>query len=148
VTAPSAAPVLVLEDSDEDFDTLVEAGRHTNLHREFQRATTGDECLARLQAKQAKCLGPGIIMLDLNTSGMDGRETLAVIRSDNELPGIPVVVLSTSANPRDVSYCYANGASAYHVKRVRYEQHLQLLRDILSYWRGHVVPPEAAESLA
>ena len=44
------APVLVLEDSDEDFDTLVEATNRTNLRHDVQRATTGDECLARLPA--------------------------------------------------------------------------------------------------
>lgn len=133
------APVLVLEDSDEDFETLVEATNGTKLRHDLQRATTGDECLARLKGSEGVRVLPSIILLDLNTPGIDGRETLAVIRADPELSCVPVVILSTSANPRDVNYCYAHGANAYHVKPVRYEQHLELVDEIFSYWLERAV---------
>jgi len=54
------------------------------------------------------------------------------------LKSIPVVVFSTSANPKDVGFCYAAGANAYHVKPVRYPDHLQLVIDLVSYWVGRV----------
>ena len=137
--------VLVLEDSDEDFETLVEATNRTELKHDFQRATTGDECLARLRGSEGVRLLPSIILLDLNTPGMDGRETLLVIRADPELSCVPVVILSTSANPRDVNYCYAHGANAYHVKPVRYEQHLELGDEIFSYWLERVLLSQAKD---
>jgi len=76
--------------------------------------------------------------MDLNTPGTDGREALAVLKADPALNSIPVVVFSTSANPKDVGFCYAAGANAYHVKPVRYPEHLQLVIDLVGYWFGSV----------
>ena len=58
---------------------------------------------------------------------------------------IAVVILSTSVNPRNVDYCYANGANPYHVKPARYDQHLERLRELLAYWLGDAVLPAPAE---
>jgi CheY-like chemotaxis protein len=54
------------------------------------------------------------------------------------LKEIPLVVLTTSANPKDVAFCYQAGANAYHVKPVRHDQYLLLLRSLLHYWLARV----------
>lgn len=139
-------PVLVLEDSDEDFDTLEEAARISGLTQQLYRVMTGDACLELLQGSGAPRLRPSVLLLDLNTPGMDGRETLVAIRAEPELRELPVVVLSTSSSPGDVAHCYGHGVNAYHLKPLRYDEHLQLLRDIFTYWLRRVELPDGSGS--
>ncbi|MDP3231550.1 MAG: response regulator [Myxococcales bacterium] len=134
-------PVIVVEDSDEDFDTVVRAVRKASIEAEVQRARTGGACLDLLRGSSAVC--PALVLMDLNTPGTDGREALTAIKGDDALERFPVVVFSTSADPRDLAFCYAAGANAYHVKPVRYPDHLQLVIDIFTYWLGRVVLPIA-----
>jgi CheY-like chemotaxis protein len=142
------ATVLVLEDDDDDFDTVENAYRMAGRTNRLQRASKGEACLDLLQRNDAERLYPALLLLDLNTPGMDGRQALTAIRADPCLRHMPVVVLSTSTNPRDVAYCYAQGANAYHIKPVRYTEHLQLLVDIFSYWLTVAVLPERIEVAA
>ncbi len=134
------SPIIIVEDSDEDFDTVVQAVRKAGIVAEVQRATTGGECLDLLRG--ASAIRPAVVLMDLNTPGTDGREALAAIKGDDALKLFPIVVFSTSADPRDVVYCYVAGANAYHVKPVRYPDHLQLVIDILTYWLGRVALPD------
>ena len=128
--------LLVVEDSNEDFDTVAEAVVRSGVAVEVRRATTGEAALTLLRELTQQ--HPIIVLMDLNTPGIDGREALAVLKTDPALKSIPVVVFSTSANPRDVGFCYAAGANAYHVKPVRYPDHLQLVIDLVNYWFGRV----------
>ena len=133
------AILVIVEDSDEDFDTVCEAVRRSAAAVEVQRARTGGGVLTLLGELAAD--RPVLVLMDLNTPGTDGREALAAIKADPNLKDIPVVVFSTSANPKDVGFCYAAGANAYHVKPVRYPDHLQLVIDLVGYWFGRVVLP-------
>ena len=143
---PLAAPILVLEDSDEDFDTLREAAVTAGLTRMICRVTSGGDCLAMLRGQAGTALPqlPALILMDLNSHGIDGREALVAIKIDDGLKEIPTVVLTTSANPKDVAFCYQAGANAYHVKPVRHDQYLLLLGSLFHYWLDsvtlHVAP--------
>lgn len=139
---------VVVEDSDEDFDTLAEAAREAGITQTIHRVGTGGECLALLRGQRIDDQAPwpvlpALILMDLNSHGIDGREALGAIKSEPRLKDIPVVVLTTSANPKDVAFCYQAGANAYHVKPVRYDQYRLLLRSLLQYW-VHTVTPLAA----
>jgi CheY-like chemotaxis protein len=135
-------PVLVLEDSDEDFDTAEEAARALGLTRPLCRAKTGDACLELLRGSgEVDPLRPCVLLLDLNTPGMDGRDALVAIRAEPSLRQLPIVVLSTSAREPDVAHCYGLGANAFHVKPVRYADHLQIVREVLAYWLTRVTLP-------
>jgi len=137
-----APAVLVVEDSDEDFDTVVEALGITSLRNQLRRASTGDHCLALLRGTDGvTAIQPAFVLLDLNVPGLDGRDALAEIRSDAALALLPIVVLSTSADPRDIAHCYEHGANAYHVKPMRYADHVQLIQRLLEYWLVEVVLP-------
>ena len=141
-SAPStfAAPIVVVEDSDEDFDTLREVAASAGVTRAILRAVSGGECLAMLRSEGDSPLPmlPALILLDLNSHGLDGREALAAIKADARLKEIPVVVLTTSANPKDVAFCRQAGANAYHVKPVRHDQYELLLRAVMHYWLDSV----------
>lgn len=142
----SGAPrVVVVEDSDEDYDTILEAVQRSEIALEIRRAMSGGECLAMLRGDAKRVFQPDLVLMDLNTPGIDGREALQEIKSDPSLRSCPVVVFSTSANPKDLSFCYLSGANAYHVKPVRYPEHLQALIELFVYWFTHVTLPDPAE---
>ena len=140
--------ILVLEDSDEDFATVQDAAGLARLPHTITRATSGDACLRLLrgdmQRREAATL---LVLLDLNMPGDDGRETLRAIRRDETLRTLPLVVLSASANLRDLHHCYAGGVNAYHVKPMNHAKHLQLLQHIFAYWLGSVVLPSCKPQL-
>lgn len=144
--ASHVAPVLVVEDSDEDFDTFIDAAATAGITQIIHRAASGGDCLAMLRDRDKggddiylPAL-PALILMDLNSHGVDGREALVAIKSDTLFKEIPLVILTTSANPKDVAFCYQAGANAYHVKPVRHDQYLLLLRNLLQYWLMSVTP--------
>lgn len=141
-----AERVVILEDSDDDFDTVCEAIRLMDTGIELCRVTDGDECVALLTRNAAHL--PSLVVLDLNAHGTDGREALRVIKLDPVLKRIPVVIMTTSTNPRDVDLCYLYGANAYHTKPVRYPDHLRLIESMLRYWIGDVTNPFRAVHVA
>ncbi|MFM8332669.1 MAG: response regulator [Candidatus Methylumidiphilus sp.] len=145
-TPPIEAPILILEDCDEDFDTAWEGFRRAGYAGRLLRAHSGDDCLDLLLAQSGaagQC--PLLVLLDLNTPGRDGRDALREIKADPRLRQLPVIVLTTSANPRDLQLCYESGANAYHVKPVRFPDHLALLQQIFAYWLGSTVLPPGPE---
>jgi CheY-like chemotaxis protein len=134
--------ILVVEDSDEDFETVHDAARRGGVSNPIVRASSGGECLRLLRgAARRRDALPALVLLDLSTPGEDGREALCEIRNAPSLEALPLVVLSGSANPRDLEFCYRNGANAYHVKPVDHAAHLRVLQQIFAYWLGSVVLP-------
>ena len=132
-------PIVIVEDSDEDFETVKEAVRKAGIVAEIRRAKTGGDCLEML--RDVVAVRPAVVLMDLNTPGTDGREALAAIKKDDALKVCQVVVFTTSADPRDLNFCYAAGVNAYHIKPVRYPDHLQLVAELLTYWLGRVALP-------
>ena len=139
--------MVVVEDSDEDFDTLCEAAAASGVTRVIHRVMSGGDCLAMLRGEAAERLTllPVLILMDLNSHGVDGREALVAIKTDVGLKEIPVLVLTTSSNPKDVAFCYQAGANGYHVKPVRHEHYLVLLRSLMHYWLDCVTPHAASQ---
>ena len=141
-----AAPILVLEDCDDDFDTVRQAALSAGVPNPLCRAESGAQCLRLLRERVFKREpAPALLLLDLNTPGDDGRDTLREIRADQTLAALPLVVLSASANPRDLQFCYRGGANAYHVKPVDHAAHLRVLQQIFAYWLGPVVLPTGGD---
>lgn len=131
--------VLLVEDSDEDADTVATAFARSRVKGILHRVAGGDACIAWLKNARP---GPSLVIMDLNMPGMDGRQALHIIKSDPVLKAIPVVISSTSASSLDREYCYGAGANAYHVKAVRYPDHLQAVESLLRYWLIDVSLPE------
>lgn len=149
MTETHHGPVIVVEDSDEDWDTVCEAARQGGYEVRLQRVLDGDACISLLQRSSGRDRAgqapmPALVILDLNLPGTDGREVLVAIKGDTQLRALPVVVCTTSSNPRDIAFCYAAGVNAFHVKPVGYVDHLQVVRDLLDYWLAKVRLPEQA----
>ncbi|MDP4078202.1 response regulator [Acidovorax sp. A1169] len=139
--------IVVVEDTDEDFDTIQDAARLCGVVHPIVRANSGTECLRLLRSGEgSRYRQTMLVLLDLNTPGDDGREVLRQVRCDDALCLLPVVVLSASADARDLQFCYANGANAYHVKPVDHALHLKVLQSIFAYWLGSVVLPVRSTS--
>ena len=108
-------------DGEEVMKVLANVGRH---------ASTGHDT-------------PGILLLDLNLPGIDGREILAWIKRDVILKSVPVVIFSTSSSPKDIAFCYEHGANGYMVKSLDFTQFEKKLLLFSDYWtQAMVLPPE------
>lgn len=79
---------------------------------------------------------PHMILLDLRLPGIDGLEVLRMIKEQEELKNIPVIVLTTSEAEKDVARAYSNHVNSYLVKPVGYEEFSKLMNDLGFYWLG------------
>src|SRR4026207_2321580 len=97
------SPILLVEDSPEDFETTRRAFRRAGLRNPLRACATGVAALdsrhRRGRYTAATAPRPGIILLDLNLPGTDGRAVLAEIKGEHALADIPVVVLTAAAHP-------------------------------------------------
>lgn len=140
-------PILLIEDSPEDFETTERAFRKSGLRNPIFRCSDGDEALDYLHRRgaytdPAKSPRPGVILLDLNLPGTDGREVLSEIKADPALKQIPVVVLTTSKDERDVDACYRAGASSYIQKPVDLDGFIKAIERLNGYWFEVVILPK------
>ncbi len=140
--------LLLIEDSDEDVAATVRGLRREDLNIVLHRCTTGDQALDYLYqrevyADRGQAPRPHLILLDLNLPGTDGRALLAVIKDDEDLKSIPVVVLTTSSNPKDIAACYRRGANSYQIKPVDYARFKQELQTLIDYWLRVATIPDA-----
>lgn len=124
-------PILIVEDSDDDFEATKRAFSKTNLRNPIQHALSGEEALSYLKSSSQK---PGIILLDLNMPGMDGRMTLEHIKKNEKWKKIPVVILTTSDDERDVKACYELGANTYVQKPVDFDGLISAIKQLKEYW--------------
>jgi two-component system, chemotaxis family, chemotaxis protein CheY len=139
--AEHARPVLVVEDSSDDFDTVVEAARRARVRNRLVHAASADAALQVLAAPRHSPFA--FVLLDCCLPGEDGLTLLQHLRRNPATVWLPVVVFTASVNPRDRNAFYAAGANAYHVKRVRFEDCLSTVQDIFRYWLQQVVLPDA-----
>lgn len=144
--------MLVVEDSDEDFAALNRIIERTStVQVPAMRCTDGDDALDFLYqrgayADRASNL-PALILLDLNLPGTDGREVLTQIKQDERLREIPVVILTTSSNPKDIQACYQSGVNSYLLKPTDIEQFKVSIRLFMDYWFTRVVLPSSCQPI-
>ncbi|MGK7907113.1 MAG: response regulator [Synechococcus sp.] len=143
--------LLVVEDSDEDFYALMRALNKVCSPTKVMRCTDGDEALEFIFDREGlrqplDCL-PRAILLDLNLPGTDGRFVLEQIKQDSFSKQIPVVIFSTSSNPRDINFCYRNGANGYLIKPINVEELQRLVKAFVDYWLNSNTPPTATSNL-
>lgn len=132
-------PILLVEDSPEDYATTVRALKKSGLANPIFRCESGDEALDFLYQRgaysdPASAPRPGIVLLDLNLPGTDGREVLAEVKGDADLRSIPILVLTTSSDDRDIERCYQSGANSYIKKPVDLVGFMQAVQSLTDYW--------------
>jgi CheY-like chemotaxis protein len=131
--------VLYVEDDADDRLLAEMAHRESGAVNPLVFVADGEEALEYLRrsgrhADRASSIQPGIILLDLNMPGIDGRETLRIIKADPVLQRIPVVILTTSTAQDDVAASYDARANSYIVKPSAFSSLVQLFDQLCSYW--------------
>jgi len=131
--------VLVVEDNPEDLELLLRALKKANIGNRIEIARDGAEALEFIfcegvhherQIEDA----PRVILLDLKLPKVDGLEVLQRIRDDPRTKAIPVVVLTSSKEQRDLVESYRLGANSYVVKPVSFEQFANAVQQLGLYW--------------
>lgn len=133
------AVLLVVEDSDEDFEVLQIFMEDMAVSNPIYRCTTGDKALDFLYQNQGEEGGsygvrPSMILLDLNLPGTDGREVLQRLKQDESFREIPIVIFTTNSNPKDIKFCYRKGANGYLIKPIETEQFEKAVQAFVNYW--------------
>ena len=126
------APLLLVEDDLVDVMTVKRALRDLNVTNPLRVVHNGEEALAHLRLSGQSL--PGLILLDLNMPRMNGIEFLEVIKHDEHLRRIPVVVLTTSKEEQDRVNSFNLSVAGYMVKPVDYRQFVEVIRTIQLYW--------------
>jgi two-component system response regulator len=133
------ADILLVEDNPDDIELTLHAFKTGNLANSVHVARDGVEALEFLfcigpHAGRSIQARPKLILLDLKLPRLDGHEVLKRIKGDPRTSAIPVVILTSSAEERDVMRTYEVGANSYIVKPVDFEQFTESIRDIGKYW--------------
>ncbi|MDB9540982.1 response regulator [Anabaenopsis tanganyikae CS-531] len=141
-------PLLVIEDSDEDFEALCRIMKKQAVVNPVFRCTDGDEALdflyhTGIYSNTQNLPRPSIILLDLNLPGTDGREVLQKIKQDEEFKYIPVVVFTTSSNPKDIEVCYQSCVASYMLKPIDINRLVETLQSFITYWLDIVILPDS-----
>ena len=139
--------ILLAEDNPKDVELTLEAMAENNLANQVVVVKDGVEALEYLRCegkhKFRKGGNPALILLDIKMPRMDGIEVLRHIRSDAALKRIPVVVLTSSREEKDLINTYDLGVNAYVVKPVRFQQFIEAVKQIGAFWAVlNELPPE------
>jgi len=129
-------PILLIEDSDEDFEITSMAIRQAGVTNPLMRCRTGREARDYIGQRGhfIHAVEPLFILVDLNIPGADGRQILAELRQSPWLSAVPAIVLSTSTTPGDIRLSYQLGAAGYLVKPVDFERFQAMMETLTQYW--------------
>ncbi len=139
--------ILIVEDTPEDLELALRALRKANLANQIQIARDGAEAVDFIFGEGAHLgrqleNGPKVILLDLKLPKIDGMEVLRRIKSDPRTKSIPVVVLTSSKEQKDVVESYQLGVNSYIVKPVNFEGFAKAVQDLGMYWVLLNQPPQ------
>jgi len=128
---PEAIDILLVEDNPNDAELTQRALKKTNLEARLLIAKDGAEALEYLLSDRPK---PKVIFLDLKLPKIDGIEVLRRARADDRARSVPVVVLTSSQEEKDVAECYKLGVNSYVVKPVEFDKFYKAVGDLATYW--------------
>jgi CheY-like chemotaxis protein len=133
----SPMPILLVEDNEADAELALRAFRRRKISNPVYVVRDGEEALDYVERRGAFAENapvPSVILLDLRIPKVDGLEVLRHLKQHPIYRNIPVVVLTTSAEDRDVRRSYELGAASYIVKPVEFEKFQEVVERIDLYW--------------
>ncbi len=138
-------PILLVEDNPRDLELSLAALEKSKLANEVIVARDGEEArdyLFRKGDHADRGMGlPAVVLLDLKLPKIDGLELLAMIRNDEALANLPVVMLTSSREDRDVINSYKLGVNAFVVKPVEFSEFIKAVQDLGVFWAVLNEPP-------
>jgi len=136
--------ILLVEDNKVDIAVVKEALKETLTLNNLSIVENGEDAVKYLrnQDNYRNMPRPDLILLDLNLPKFNGREVLSKIKNDENLKSIPVVVLTTSEDEKDIMDIYNLHANCYAVKPVEFKKFEDLLKQILNFWFNTVQLPK------
>jgi CheY-like chemotaxis protein len=137
--------ILLVEDDPKDVELTLTTLEEYNLANEVVVTSDGEEALDYLYRRGAFTTrsngNPAVLLLDLKLPKVDGLEVLQQVKSDEKLRMIPVVVLTSSHEERDMVASYALGVNAYVVKPVDFYEFVNAIRELGVFWAIINEPP-------
>ena len=137
--------ILIVEDDPKDVELSLTALEEYNLANEVVVTRDGEEALDYLYCrgnfKMRTSDNPAVLLLDLKLPKVDGLEVLQQIKSDEKLKMIPVVVLTSSREERDMVASYKLGVNAYVVKPVDFHEFVNAIKELGIFWAVINEPP-------
>jgi two-component system response regulator len=138
--------ILYVEDNPSDVELTLHAFKKNRLANNILVARDGEEALEMIFGKEPNDLEylvntPRVILLDLKLPKVDGLEVLKRLKEDNRTKMIPVVVLTSSREERDIIETYRLGVNSYIVKPVDFEKFVEAMRTLGMYWLLLNQPP-------
>jgi CheY-like chemotaxis protein len=136
--------ILLVEDNPGDVRLTQEALKSGKILYDLQVVKDGRQAMDFLHknAPYADAFTPDLILLDLNIPVVSGREVLAQVKSAPHLKQIPVIILTTSSDERDVTDTYAHDANCYITKPFDFDQFINVIKLIDNFWLSIVKLPE------
>jgi two-component system response regulator len=131
--------ILLVEDSQDDLDMTLRALRKANLSNHIQVARDGAEALEFIFCQGAHAArkienGPKVVLLDLKLPKIDGMEVLKRVKGDPRTKMIPIVILTSSKEQKDVIESYNLGVNSYIVKPVNFDEFAETVAQVGMYW--------------
>jgi CheY-like chemotaxis protein len=137
--------ILLVEDDPKDVELTLTALSEYNLANDIMVARDGVEALDYLYRRGGFTLrpkgNPVVILLDLKMPRLDGIQVLRQLKSDEQMRCVPVVILTSSRESRDLQECYRVGANAFVVKPVRFLEFVEAIKGIGVFWALINEPP-------
>jgi len=136
--------ILLVEDSPGDQRLTMEALKEGKINNTLYIVEDGEEAIAFLNKEEpfTNVPKPDLILLDLNLPKMNGQEVLEIIKADEKLKRIPVVILTTSQADQDILNAYNLNANCYITKPVDFDQFSHVVKKIQEFWFTIVRLPE------
>ena len=147
MTTARAEPIeiLLVEDNPDDADLTVDALREGRVRNRITVVDNGVDALAylRREGKYQAAPRPDLVLLDLNLPRKNGREVLAEVKQDPDLRRIPVVIMTSSDDEKDILAAYNLYANCYVTKPVDLDQFIGVVKTIEHFWFSIVKLPAA-----
>jgi len=131
MTSPQEIDILLVEDNPNDAELTQRALKKSDLGARLSIARDGAEALEYLLSNRPR---PKVVFLDLKLPKIDGIEVLRRVRAEERTRSLPIVVLTSSQEERDINECYKLGVNSYVVKPVEFDKFYKAVGDLGIYW--------------
>lgn len=132
--------ILLVEDNEGDIILTTEAFKDMELENQISVVRDGEEALRFLkkQGEHADAPTPQLVLMDINLPGIGGKELLDIIKKDDALKEIPVVMLTSSAADADISECYDKQVNWYITKPIDFDKYTKVMHEIEAFYVSFV----------